>query len=105
MLRACFALVDFVDLIPVRIARTPECFPVLPTNVAQNQSRGKTLVMKAGAFGTSYGHEFLELAGFLRSDAGFLKFDCDSMTLCFGQVKISVADDARGSEKQILHFS
>jgi hypothetical protein len=24
MLRACFALVDFVDLIPVRIARTPE---------------------------------------------------------------------------------
>ena len=61
--------------------------------------------MKADAFGASYGHEFLELAGFLRSDAGFLQFDCNSLTQCFGQVKISVADDARGSEKQILHFS
>jgi hypothetical protein len=27
------------------------------------------------------------------------------MTQCFGQVKISVANDARSSEKQILHFS
>ena len=61
--------------------------------------------MKADAFRTSYGHEFLELAGFLGSDAGFLQFDCNSMTQCFGQVKISVADDARGAEKQILHFS
>ncbi len=61
--------------------------------------------MKANAFGTSYGHEFLELAGFLRSDAGFLQFDCNPMTQCFGQVKIPVADDTRGSEKQTLHFS
>jgi hypothetical protein len=35
--------------------------------------------MKTDAFGTSYGREFLELAGFLRSDAGFLQFDCNSM--------------------------
>lgn len=61
--------------------------------------------MKADAFGTSYGHESLKLAGFLRSDAGFLEFDCNSMTQCFGQVKIPVADDTRGSEKQTLHFS
>src|SRR5262249_41181557 len=105
MLRACFVLVHFVDLIPVRIARTPECFQYYRLNVTQNQSRGKTLVMKAAAFGTSYGHEFLELAGLLRSDPGFLKFDCNSMPQCFGHVKISVADDARGSEKQNLHFS
>jgi hypothetical protein len=26
------------------------------------------------------------------------------MTQCFGQVKIPVADDTRGSEKQTLHF-
>ena len=88
MLRACFALVDFVDLIPVRMARNQNAFQYYRLNVAQNQSGGEPLVMKADAFGTSYVHEFLELAGFLRSDAGFLQFDCNSMTQCFGQVKM-----------------